>query len=655
MRWLAILGVLGVPAVMCGADGGAAISLNDKQIETARRIVLESGRAPANLRFETIARAEPLKSPDGAAERGVRAKVVAFDPAGGGAIIAIVDLDAGRLLSLDKHPHAQPGLIEEDFERAIELTRADKRWQAAIRERGIESLDAVQVDVWASGVFSPNGARLVRTLAYFTKNIADPVNTYSRPIEGVETLVDLTAGKIVEVIDRGDVPLPEPRSDDAPPPTSRPALRPLEIRQPEGSSVRVVDGEFQWDSWRFRIEYHPRVGLILRDVAWQDGEKRRSVLAAANVSEMVVPYGDASPGWQWRIAFDAGEYGLGRCGQSLEPGGDVPEHALLLDAWMNDDAGEAVKRPRVVAIYERDAGLGWRHADTLTGRVDRFRARELCIFALSTVGNYDYGFEWTLRQDASIGFEAQLTGIILPKATAAASCSACVEFAEGKQGESVGDERYGKLVTFGVVAPYHQHWFNLRLDFDVDGPENSLLEMNTRHAGPNEENPFGNAFTMQETLLTDEREARRDIAHLVHRKWRIVNPENRNALGHLAGYVLVPGENSAPFAKSDSALITRAPFLQKHVWATRFKADELYAAGEFPNQSRGGEGLFQWSNNEPIVKQDLVVWYNMGVTHTTRPEEWPVMPVSRAGFQLMPVGFFSGNPAYWRPGNKVAK
>jgi primary-amine oxidase len=33
------------------------------------------------------------------------------------------------------------------------------------------------------------------------------------------------------------------------------------------------------------------------------------------------------------------------------------------------------------------------------------------------------------------------------------------------------------------------------------------------------------------------------------------------------------------------------------------------------------------------------------MTHITRPEEFPIMSVAKAGFRLVPVGFFSRNPA----------
>jgi primary-amine oxidase len=90
----------------------------------------------------------------------------------------------------------------------------------------------------------------------------------------------------------------------------------------------------------------------------------------------------------------------------------------------------------------------------------------------------------------------------------------------------------------------------------------------------------------------------------------------------------------------------RAGFLNAHLWATPYKQDERFAAGDYINQSSGGEGLPKWTAaNRSIDNQDLVLWYTLGVTHIPRPEEWPVMTCHRAGFKLMPAGFFARNPA----------
>ena len=130
------------------------------------------------------------------------------------------------------------------------------------------------------------------------------------------------------------------------------------------------------------------------------------------------------------------------------------------------------------------------------------------------------------------------------------------------------------------------------------------------------------------------------------RRWLVESSTATNALGHPTGYLLMPGENSLPFALPDSWVRKRAGFLDAHVWVTPYSDAERYAAGDYPNQSKGGDGLPNWTSaNRPVDGRDVVLWYVMGITHNPRPEDWPVMPVYEAGFKLMPVGFFSSNPA----------
>ena len=67
----------------------------------------------------------------------------------------------------------------------------------------------------------------------------------------------------------------------------------------------------------------------------------------------------------------------------------------------------------------------------------------------------------------------------------------------------------------------------------------------------------------------------------------------------------------------------------------------MYAAGFYVNQSKGGDGLPTWTQaSRSIENRDIVLWYTMGITHIPRLEDWPVMPVHRAGFKLVPSGFF---------------
>ena len=53
----------------------------------------------------------------------------------------------------------------------------------------------------------------------------------------------------------------------------------------------------------------------------------------------------------------------------------------------------------------------------------------------------------------------------------------------------------------------------------------------------------------------------------------------------------------------------------------------------------------KWTNKDrSIHNKDIVLWYNFGVTHQPRLEDYPVMPVEHTGFMLKPYGFFDQSP-----------
>jgi primary-amine oxidase len=90
----------------------------------------------------------------------------------------------------------------------------------------------------------------------------------------------------------------------------------------------------------------------------------------------------------------------------------------------------------------------------------------------------------------------------------------------------------------------------------------------------------------------------------------------------------------------------RAGFATQNLWVTPYDADQIHAAGRYPNQNPAEDGLPAWTKADRAIEDtDVVVWHTFGVTHLVRPEDWPVMPVEHCGFDLIPVGFFERNPA----------
>ena len=63
----------------------------------------------------------------------------------------------------------------------------------------------------------------------------------------------------------------------------------------------------------------------------------------------------------------------------------------------------------------------------------------------------------------------------------------------------------------GVSAGYHQHFFCARLDLDIDGERNALLEVDSQPDPPGPANPHGQSFSVRETPLASELAAQRLI------------------------------------------------------------------------------------------------------------------------------------------------
>jgi primary-amine oxidase len=613
--------------------------LSPDEIKLAAQIVSAAPGFPREALFSTIVLKEPAKADvlnfRPGTPFGRQAFAVLLDRKNNRTFEAIVDLKSERLVSWNQVKGVQPLVMDSEYKVLPDIVKADTRWQAAMKKRDITDFERVQIDGWAVGQVAPihRGKRLLRALSYLK---ADSINFYGKPIEGVVALVDMNEDKVIEVTDTGAVPIASTTQElDEKSTGRREAPKTLALTQPDGASFQINGQEVRWQKWHFRYTMHPREGLVLHTVGYEDGGRVRPILYRASLSEMVVPYGDTDENWRWRSAFDVGEYSVGRLASPMEPKTDAPENATLIDATFAGDDGQPYVLERAVSIYERDGGLLWKHFETYSGQNESRRARQLVVAFIATIGNYDYAIKWIFSQDGVLEVDAALTGIMLPKGVR-----------ESRVDSHNGHFKSGHLVAANVVAPHHQHFFNFRLDFDVDGINNSVHEMNTRALPAGATNPNQNGITMVETELATERTAPRQMNMQSARTWLVVNPTAHNSLGYSTSYIVVPGPNSLPYVSPSSQVRRRAGFINNHFWATQYHAEEMNAAGVYPNQSSGGDGLPRWiANNESLINKDVVVWYTMGITHIPRPEEWPVMSVTHVGFKLIPGGFFSRNPA----------
>ena len=550
-----------------------------------------------------------------------------------GGFDALVDLVAGTV-DVSRIRQGQAPISYADVVAATAIAKQDPGWQAAMRQRGIEDFEHVQIDPWPASGYPhakvPAGHRAHRCISFVREDKTD--NGYARPVQGLIAHVDLTAGRVAHLEDHGVIPLPPEsgRYDAASQPKLRPAPKPLQISQPQGPSFTVNGNAIAWQNWEFRVTVHPINGLVLHQLGYRDGGELRPILHRAALSDMVVPYGDTDPMHRWKHVLDAGEASIGNCVNSLMLGCDCLGEIHYLDHVTINPNGTARRVERAICIHEEDYGILWKHHDGQSQTTEVRRSRRLVVSTFHTVGNYEYGFYWYLYLDGTIQMEVKLTGII------------------GVSAVPNGEERpeFAPLVAPNLASPIHQHLFCFRLDFDLDGPANSVYELNTEPLPAGEDNPHGTAFRSEARLLGSEAQAMRNVDVARSRSWKVVNPNRLNRLGVPVGYRLLPSATPTLLAAPESTVAARAGFARHNLWVTRYDESQLNAAGDHPNLHPGGDGLPAWASGDRSIEEtDVVVWHTVGVTHLPRPEDWPVMPVEYCGFMLQPVGFFDRNPA----------
>jgi primary-amine oxidase len=608
--------------------------LTADEMTHASGIVKADGRWKEQHRFFGIWVHEPHKA-DLAADLPRRADAVLVDRGSGATSEVTVDLVEEKVLAWRDLAGEHAAYLLSEYVEAIELIKRDPRFIAAMEKRGVTDLDSLQIDPWPAGNFGvpeEQGRRLVRAVSYLHHGDSD--NPYAHPVEGVVATVDVTTMEVIELVDGGVIPIPQECSNYWPEAQDElVTLKPLEITQPDGPSFSVEDSEIHWHRWRLQASLHPVDGLVIRTVGWDDGDRVRSVLHRASLAEMVVPYGSTGVGSRWKNAFDSGEIGMGRFPfvNSLKLGCDCLGEIHYLDSVQADESGQPFVVANAICIHEEDVGILWKHVD-YHGRAEVRRSRRLVVSTIHTVGNYEYGFYWYFYLDGTIELEVKLTGILQTEAAL--------------EGDTVVPE-HATQIGPELFAPYHQHLFCIRLDLDVDGADGQTVEEVELAAAPfdPELNPFGNGLVRRVTRLQTGADGRRLVNANTARHWRISNAGSLNRLGKPVAYKLLPGSAPTLLALDDAAVAGRAEFARANLWVTAYDPDQTRAAG-YPTCAAGGAGLPTFVDAEAdIADADVVLWYTFGVSHIPRLEDFPVMPVERAGFSLIPSGFFDRNPA----------
>ena len=553
-----------------------------------------------------------------------------------------VDLASKKLLQWQPVEGAHGMVLIDDFAGVQAAIEGSPEYAKALALRGINDVKKVVATPLTVGYFDGKDGlkqeeRLLKVVSYL--DVGDN-NYWAHPIENLVAVVDLEQKKVIKIEDAGVIPVPmKPTPYDGSAGKGSAPHKPLHITEPEGKNYTISGNTLNWRNWDFHIGLNSRTGLSLSTVTYNDKGTKRKVMYEGTLGGMIVPYGDPDVGWYFKAYLDSGEYGMGTLTSPIEPGKDAPMNAVYLDATIADSSGAPMVIPNAIAVFERYAGPEYKHQEMGKPNISAER-RELVVRWISTVGNYDYMFDWVFAENGTIGINAGATGIEAVKGVKARTMG---------DASAAADTKYGTLIDHNIVGTTHQHIYNFRLDMDVDGEANSLTEMDpvvlpNTAGGPR-------TSTMQTTMRTvvTEKQAAQKFDPATIRL--LSNGSKTNKVGNPVSYQLIPyAGGTHPVAKGanfgkDEWIYNRLNFMDKQIWVTRYQVGEQFPEGRFPNRSSKDTGLGQFSaDDQAIVNTDNVVWLTTGTTHVARAEEWPIMPTEWVNVLLKPWNFFNETP-----------
>lgn len=318
-------------------------------------------------------------------------------------------------------------------------------------------------------------------------------------------------------------------------------------------------------------------GLVINKASFDSGTGAQLVLFRASQPFVLVPYHGGSPTFKDGLSPACG----GVIYTPLIPTAPNVTSSMLPPGNLasNDNQWDTGTNPGGNVVVEK---LG----------ADLVEPERLVLWGKFQVGNYQYVHHWEFGADGSIHVRAGLGG---------------------------------RLWTTSPNTMGHIHNFYYRLDFDVNGAANNLVQ---RFAHTNN-NPGSDGWTSITT------EGKQSVDPAQHTSWRVVN-KTPKANGALPGWEIRPGSDGAP----DGTYSTG------DTWVVRYKsgggevgADVACTDAKLTNS---------YANGENTDGQDVVVWHVVRHHHNPRPlgEETDVVPYEFLEFHIEARDIFNATPRH---------
>ncbi|KAL2412723.1 Copper amine oxidase vicK1 [Exophiala dermatitidis] len=399
-----------------------------------------------------------------------------------------------------------------------------------------------------------------------------------------------------------------------------------------GKRYKVDPGAqyIEYMGWSFYLSYTRTLGIMFYDIKFK-GER---IIYELSLQEAMAQYAGNQPKAANTVYHDT-YYSLGTDMATLVEGYDCPFGSTFWNVTYHEQNHTTINQD-AICIFEQDTAFplsrhryGSSAGNYPFSKLGVIKNSVLVIRAIATVGNYDYLFDYHLGLDGSFEVEVRASGFL----------QSSFYYPDQK--------KFGPRIAPATQGSLHDHILTWKADFDVVDTANSfeiseLVVVNQSQPWFPELGEF-EQFEMNISYL--ETEKRFNWEPNVKSMYTIVNQNETNVWGEKRGYRVVPGKADLHLTVLNSPWSFKNSEMAKyHLAVTRQHDTEPYGNSvQNVNLPLAPQQDFsKFFDDESIVQEDLVLWFNLGMHHFTRAEDIPVTLYTEAVSNIMfaPQNFF---------------
>ncbi|EJU01891.1 amine oxidase catalytic domain-containing protein [Dacryopinax primogenitus] len=380
---------------------------------------------------------------------------------------------------------------------------------------------------------------------------------------------------------------------------------------------------------RFRTITHSHrpQGLSL----WNIGFRGERIIYELAPQEAMAQYAGNDP-LQATTAWLDRYFGMGASVRDMLPGYDCPAEAQYLPATVHTALG-SYSRERAICVFELDTGRPMTRHHGYLEEHGVVKGYAFTVRSISTVGNYDYLFDYTFFVDGTIEVRLSASGYLQGG------------YWEPKQ------TGYGTRIQDQTMGSLHDHVINYKVDLDIAGTENSLLETTTsveEVSHPWYDDDWGKTVLQQHIVhryIATEDEALLKYPKNFQGGYSVMNRNATNSWGNARGYAVHAGFNPIHNTVVGSKrLLNNANWAQYNLAVSLRKEIEPTSSSMW-NMNLPGRptvDFHRFFDSESLDQTDLVAWISVGTHHLPQTEDVPNTRTITAtsSFFLTPLNYF---------------